>query len=104
MAAPTRQSMTRWIRFCSCSALSATRPPSSARLNAEDRRRSRPTRGRFRSGTTGCGRAGSLGPVHEPGTDLLVDARVVEQVEVVQAAEAVHVVGREGQPVVVPRV
>jgi hypothetical protein len=33
--------------------------------------------------------------------NLLVDARVVEQVEVVQSAESVHVVGREGEAVVV---
>ncbi len=36
--------------------------------------------------------------------DLLVDPRVVEQVEVVHPAEPVHVVGREREPVVVARV
>src|SRR4051794_4833372 len=40
----------------------------------------------------------------QPAVDLLVHEGVVEQVEVVQPADAVHVVGREGQPVVVPRV
>src|SRR3954468_17136128 len=46
----------------------------------------------------------SLRAVLEPAADLRVDPRVVEQVEVVEPAEAQHVVGRERQPVVAPRV
>ena len=51
------------------------------------------------------GAPGARPPAGPPASaELRVHRRVVEQVEVVQAAEAMHVVGREGQPVVVPGV
>src|SRR3954451_16199530 len=53
----------------------------------------------------GCRSAGGVRPrslraLDQPVVDLLVPPRVVEQVEMVEPADPVHAVGREGQPVV----
>src|SRR5689334_2952690 len=59
-----------------------------------------PEEARTAGGSAGGVRSRTLRALDQPAVDLLVDQRVVEQVEVVQPADAVHVVGREGQPVV----